>query len=160
MKINYFIIPLITILVAVLGSFLTSSGGGAQNPTGWYSSINKPEFTPSGKIIGSVWTVIFILTAISALIVWNSSNVLQDKVLWIGAAFLLNAFLNVFWSYLFFKMHFIGAALIEMLFLELSVIALIILIYPISVLAMVLLIPYAVWVLFATYLTFSIWRLN
>lgn len=155
MKLNYIIIPLITILVSAAGSSFTSLGIGS----GWYDSIAKPAWTPPGSVIGAVWTTIFVLSTISAILVWN--YVKRDQRFWwtIGI-FIANAVLNVFWSFLFFGKHMIGAAVIEAAILELSVIALIILIWPGSRLASALLIPYAGWVAFATYLTYAVYALN
>ena len=155
MKLNYIIIPLIAILTAGIGSLLTSGG------MNWYKSINLPSWTPAGSIIGAVWTTIFILSAASALIVWNiSSNTGQSRLSWIAGVFIANAVLNIFWSYLFFNQHIIAPAIFEAGILGLSVIALIVLIWPISELAALLLFPYAGWVCFATYLTYSVWLLN
>jgi tryptophan-rich sensory protein len=153
MKLNYFIIPLITIVTAWLGSYLTSGG------MTWYKTINLSVWIPSGAFIGAVWTVLFILATISALIVWNS-EISDERLALIVIVFILNALLNVGWSLLFFNLHFIGWAVLEAGILGLSVLALIILIWPISALASVLLIPYAIWVAFATYLTYSVYLLN
>lgn len=155
MKLNYIIIPLITILVSLLGSQFTSAGIGS----GWYDSIAKPGWTPPGALIGAVWTVIFILSTISALIIFNRLNH-DRRWLWIIIIFLINAALNIFWSYLFFKIHLMGWAALEAGLLGLSVVAIIILSWPLSRLAAGLLIPYAAWVSFATYLTYTVWRLN
>ncbi|MFH1427428.1 MAG: TspO/MBR family protein [Patescibacteria group bacterium] len=153
MKLNYFIIPIITIFVATLGSYLTSQG------MDWYKSINLPSWTPPGGVIGAVWTLIFILGTISALIFFNKAEH-NSLFNWIIIVFIINAFLNVFWSYLFFYQHLISPAIFEAATLAASVIILIILIWPISRLAASLLIPYATWVMFATYLTYSVWLVN
>jgi len=158
MKANYIIIPLITIITAGVGSWITSAG------MDWYHKIKLPAFTPSGSFIGMVWTIIFILAAISALLVWNSRMVLPGSFYMLKEGvmtlFILNAVLNVVWSLLFFNMHFIAAAAWEAGLLGLSVVALFILIWPISRLAAWLLAPYAAWVAFATYLTYTVWALN
>lgn len=153
-KLNYFIIPLFVLAAAWLGGWLTSSG----IANGWYNTINKPTWTPPGSIIGAIWTIIFILSAISAVLVWNSSH--NSRFVWIITFFIINAVLNIFWSFLFFNQHLIFAAALEAILLELSVFALIILIWPISIMAAALLLPYAGWVIFATYLTFYISALN
>ncbi len=145
-KLNYVVIPLITIFVSLFGSYLTSSG------MKWYDTINLPSFTPQGGFIGLVWTIIFILTTISALIFYNK---IKKKKL-VVSLFLINAFLNVFWSYLFFYKHLIFFALIEMIFLEISVLLLIIFMWKKSRTSSYLLFLYAFWVLFATYLTIRI----
>lgn len=152
-KPNYIIIPLITIFVSVLGSMITSSG------MKWYKTLKLPAFTPPGAAIGAVWTVIFILATISLLIVWNKFQNTEQFWIIIGL-FAVNAFLNVFWSYLFFGVHMLNAAVVEAALLDLSVIVLIVLIWPFSRLAAGLLIPYAAWTAFATYLTYIIWSLN
>ncbi|MBW2968908.1 tryptophan-rich sensory protein [Candidatus Woesearchaeota archaeon] len=153
MKINYIIIPLITIIISLLGSYLTNSG------MDWYKTINLPSFTPAGSFIGIVWTIIFILTTISALIVWNNYSG-ADRFWLIIGLFIANAILNLTWSLLFFNQHLIFLAIIDAVFLDLSVIALMILIWPLSKLGAGLLLPYAIWTAFATYLNYRIWLLN
>ncbi|RJQ38060.1 tryptophan-rich sensory protein [Candidatus Microgenomates bacterium] len=156
---SYFVyIPLVTLVTAILGSVFTS---GSTN--GWYKTISLPPWTPNGSFIGTVWTVIFALAAISALIVWNTTSrkkSLKKFLPAISVAFVLNAILNVLWSFIFFNQHQIGTAIIEAGILGISVAILIVLIYPISRLASYLLVPYLLWVCFATYLTYIIWILN
>jgi len=152
-KPNYIVIPLITIFVSVIGSTITTKG------MTWYKTINLPKITPPGQVIGTVWTILFILTTISVLIIWNTAQK-TDNFKLIIALFVINAFLNILWTYLFFGKHLIGPAIIEAGLLGLSVIILIIFIWPVSKLAAGLLIPYAGWVAFATYLTYLIWSLN
>ncbi|MHB9020011.1 MAG: TspO/MBR family protein [Minisyncoccota bacterium] len=153
MKLNYFIIPLIVFVVSFLGGQITRSG------MDWYKSINIPSWTPPGWIIGLVWTIIFIFSAVSIIIFWNSG--LKPLYFnWVIGLFVLNAILNIFWSYLFFGQHLIGIAVIEAFILGLSVLVLIVLIWPFSLLSALLFMPYCGWVFFATYLTYSIWLLN
>ncbi len=153
MKLNYITIPLIVVLVSLTGSYFTSEG------MDWYKGLVLPSFTPPGSFIGAVWTVIFILTAVSALIFWNKRNEFKRKNL-IIFLFLINAFLNVFWSFLFFASQMVGAALIEAVFLEISVIALMVFLCSASKTASALLIPYGAWTLFAIYLNYLIFSLN
>lgn len=153
MKLNYLIIPLIVFLVAFCGSFFTERG------LDWYETINLPAWTPSGSIIGIVWTVIFILSTVSVILVWNRYPREKGFGLIIGL-FLLNGVFNFTWSWLFFGKHMIFPAAIEAVFLGLSVLSLILLIRPISRLASLLLFPCLFWVSFATYLTFNVWKLN
>ena len=153
MKVNYIIIPLITILVVLTGSLLTGWG------MSWYHNLNLMSWTPAGSLIGMVWTILFILSLISVLIVYNKTN--RDSAFWlIMILFAVNAALNMTWTFLFFVLHFLSLAIIEAFILGLSVVALIILIWPRAKLPAVLLIPYAGWVFFATYLSYNIWLLN
>lgn len=153
MKLNYLVIPLTTLGVAWLGSWLTNSG------LDWYRTIKLPAWTPPGSVIGFAWTVIFILGAISALIVWNKVPH-QGRFWWIIVVLLINAGLNIGWSFLFFNQHLIGPAVWEAGLLGLSVLVLIIFIRPLSGWSSILLMPYLAWVIFATYLVYSVWLLN
>jgi tryptophan-rich sensory protein len=152
-KTNYFIIPLIVVLVGLSGSLITLSG------KEWYQSINIPSWTPSGATIGFIWTIIFILSAIAALIAWNKKESVKKREL-IAVVFIANAILNILWSALFFVRHFIGLAALEAGLLGASVFLLIYLIKPISKTAAFLLLPYGLWTFFATYLTYIVGTLN
>lgn len=153
MKSNYLVIPLVTLAVAALGRLMTAGG------LVWYSTLNLPSWTPPAETIGLVWTAIFVFSAISALIVWNTMEFDGGALLVIGL-FLVNAGLNVFWSVLFFQWHYLGPAVIEAATLCLTVLILILAVRPISAVASALLVPYAVWTAFATYLTYAVWTLN
>jgi tryptophan-rich sensory protein len=153
LRLNYFIIPLVAFAVAYFGGRVTSTG------MDWYRTINLPAWTPSGAVIGAVWTTIFILTAMSAILVWNKGMNAKYFPAIVGI-FILNAVLNFTWSYLFFGKHLIGTDVFVAGLLEISVLFLIILIWPISKLASSLLFPYSAWVFFATYLNYLIWSLN
>jgi len=153
---HFILIPLAVILTAFIGSKITNVG------MSWYNNrdlLNIPSWTPPGFIIGIVWTVIFILTTISAIIFWNKVP-LGNVFYWILGFFIANLLLNILWSALFFGLHYIGLAVIEALILDLSVVMIMILLYPFSKLASMLLLPYAVWTAFASYLTYSVWFLN
>lgn len=152
-KMHFVFIPLAVFAVAILGNWLTRGG------MDWYETISLPAFTPPGSIIGAVWTTIFVLTAISAIIFWGKAS-RGRRFSWTVVFFILNGLINIFWSFLFFNRHLLGAAVFEAGVLDLSVIALIILIWPVSRLASILLMPYVAWTTFATYLTYVVWSLN
>ena len=154
MPISYILIPLVTILVAFVGGRLT-----AASVKTWYRGLRKPSWTPPGGVIGAVWTVLYILAALSALIVWNlPGGALVPAT--VAVLFCLNAAVNVFWSYVFFYLHKMGPAIWVCLFLDLTIILLIQFIAPASALAAWLLMPYAAWVTFASYLNYRVWAMN
>lgn len=153
LKLNYIIIPLIAIFVSVFGGQLVNSG------MNWYKTIKLPSLAPAGSIIGLVWTIIFILCTIAGLIIWNKFSRGSHFNL-IIAFFLINAFFNVFWNFLFFANQWLLAGIIEMIILEFTTLILIFLIWPQSKFVASLLIPYALWVPFATYLATQIYLLN
>jgi len=141
------------IAVSILGSVFSGSGDML-----WYNTLTKPDLTPASWAFPLAWTIIFFLSAVSALLAYNKS--LGSLRVAIVSLFLVNGILNVLWSLLFFKLHLIEPALIEMVLLEASVIMLMFVLLRVSKTAVWLLAPYAVWVAFATYLTFEIMRLN
>jgi translocator protein len=145
-------IPLFTFLVALVGSRLTLSG------MKWYRTVKLPKWNPNGKTIGLVWTTIFILAAISALIVWNQYG--DQASISVGVLFLLNGILNVLWSYIFFVRHDYTLAVFEASALNITIILLIYIIWPLSVVAALLLLPYFLWISFATFLTCKIKGMN
>ncbi len=152
-KPNYIAIPVIVLLVSLIGSLVTNMG------MGWYNELNFPALVPPGYIIGLIWTGIFVLCAIAAMVFYNSSDRSPYSII-ISLLMFNNAFLNIFWSMLFFGQHNIGAALIEILILNATNLAIILLLQKKHRTAALLWLPYFIWVCFATYLNYSIWVLN
>ena len=148
----------IVIVLAVIAVALIGSHFSAMNRE-WYEHLVKPSFQPPNWVFGAVWTTLFILGAISAILIWNTRP--QTGVTYcIMALFVVNGILNVVWSALFFGNRLVYPAIFEAGVLCVSVIAIIILAWPISRAGSLLMMPYAVWTAFATYLTFTIHRLN
>ncbi len=152
-KTNYIVIAFFTIFIAVLGSIITK-----QNME-WYGALTTPQQAPGGAVIGIIWTLIFILTAASAILVWNKMPVDPHRRLFM-LLFILNGFLNLFWSVLFFGRHMLGWALFEMIMLNLTNVALIYLLWDDHRMSALFLLPYFLWVCFATYLAYVIWQVN
>ena len=153
-KLNYFIIPLITIAIAALGSYFTGLG------MPWYeTTLIKPELTPPAIAFPIAWTTIYIATTISALIAWNKTqNGKHDGV--IASLFIINAILNAAWTLIFFTLHQPGLAFIEIIVLEATVLLLILLTWDKSKIASILLLPYFVWLGLASYLNLMLFLLN
>ncbi len=154
MKLNYLIIPLITLTVASLGGYFTS-----LSLDSWYPSLEKPTWTPSGETIGIIWTFLYLLVTGVVLFFFNRFK--KDAHFRIVISlFLLNALLNATWSLLFFSFNLIFLSLLQMVLLILTVIFLIFLIWPKSKLLSLLLTPYLIWLLVAGSLNYFIWILN
>ncbi|HET6456593.1 MAG TPA: TspO/MBR family protein [Armatimonadota bacterium] len=151
--VSVIIIAGFVILVAVVGSHYSVMN------RDWYEALNKPSFQPPNWTFGVVWTALFILFAISLILIWNTQPHTKLHYV-IMAAAVLNGILNVAWSALFFGNKLIFLAIYDAALLCLSVIFLILAAWPVSRLAGLLLIPYAIWTAFATYLTLTIYRLN
>ena len=152
-KTNYVVIPVITLITMFLGGYFTWSG------MQWYATLNLPFIVPQDWVFRTVWHVIYAFTTAAAILAFNRFE-RNFKFFMLMALFCVNAFLNVFWPYLFFYKHMIGYALIDVLLLEASTLGLFVLTSHFSRAIALLLLPYATWNLFAIVLNFLIWRMN
>jgi translocator protein len=125
----------------------------------WYATLEKSSLTPPDWIFGPTWIILYALMGIALALVWNKGFTKPHVNKAIGV-FFVQLFLNFLWSILFFGLHNPALALIDILLLTLSILWTIILFYKISRMAAYLLIPYFLWVVFATYLNYAIWMLN
>lgn len=153
LKPNFFFIPLFVIITASAASYFADTG------RSWYKTIILPDWTPSNSLMVIAWTLIFILTSISILIIWNKYSSEKKFSVVIGL-FIINALLIVGWNILFFSHQMMGFAFFQAIVLIMNLILLIILIWRFSPLAAYLLFPYSAWVIFSTVLTFNVWMLN
>lgn len=126
----------------------------------WYLTIEKPFFNPPNWIFGPVWTLLYILMGIGGGLVWNQLENNKELVKKGLLFFTVQLLLNALWSYLFFGLHNILLALIEIILLLLIIIETYLIFKKIDKTAGKLFIPYILWVSFATVLTISIYILN
>ena len=140
------------IAVGALGAVVTDIGP-------WYYALKKPSWQPPDWLFGPVWTLIFGLAALAGVLAWRNADG-RDAHARIVVLFVVNAILNVGWSWLFFRLHRPDFALYEVGFLWLSIVALIVGLYPYSRTSSALLLPYLAWVTFAAALNLTIVRLN
>jgi translocator protein len=156
LKVNYLLAPLGVLIVSLAGGYFT--GGGMD----WYNTLNKPGISPSGSFIGIAWTIIFILSAVSILLFSNDPKTNRKSIFFklIVFLFITNGLLNILWSVLFFSWNLILISVIEMCALNLVNLALILMLWKHHRASASLLIPYFLWVCFATYLAYSIYLLN
>jgi tryptophan-rich sensory protein len=152
MQIHYVLIPLIGVAVLLAGSLITRTG------MTWFRALRIPVWTPSPRIITGMWTIILVLTSASAILAWDGT--LERDRGQLAALYLVNCFLNVAFSYLFFVRHQMGSATLEALLLAVSVAVIMIEAWQVSPLAALLLAPYLLWVLFAAWLSFTVFHLN
>lgn len=148
------------LMVAFVLSYATAGIGGALTELGpWYYALRQPDWKPPDAAFGIVWTTIFTLCAISGALAWRGADSasLRRRVL---ALFGANALLNIVWSALFFKLQRPDWALIEVVLLWLSIVALIAGLWRLSRLASALLLPYLVWVTIASFLNLATVQLN
>ena len=145
---------LITLAIGVVASLFTTP----QIP-GWYATLQKPAFNPPNWLFAPVWTTLYLMIAIAAYLVWqrrnNSPVYRKAKQIYLG-----QLFLNFSWSIIFFGLHQIFIALVIIVLLWISIIAAMLAFNRFSKVACWLLLPYLLWVSFASLLNFSIYMLN
>jgi tryptophan-rich sensory protein len=126
---------------------------------GWYAQLNKPWFNPPNWLFSPVWTSLYIMMGIALWLVWKSDapQKLKQRAIYLFAAQLV---LNFFWSLIFFNLHQIGWALVEIVAMWGMILLSIVAFAKINKAAAWLLVPYISWVSFATILNYSIWQLN
>ncbi len=125
---------------------------------GWYATLRKPSWNPPAWVFGPVWTMLYVLMAVAAWLVWRRGGWKKQRLPL--CLFLLQWLLNAIWTPLFFGMHRIGLALADIAFLWIAIGTTIVLFWRVSKAAGTLLMPYLAWVSFATALNFALVRLN
>lgn len=127
----------------------------------WYISLVKPSFNPPSWIFGPVWTFLFLLMGLSLYLVWQKKGSFHKKQWNLTIKiFSVQLGLNILWSYLFFFFHNPLAGFLEIILLWIFILLNIIYFYKLNKTAGLLLVPYLLWVSFATFLNFNLWILN
>ena len=152
LKITYCVA--ICLAVGYLSSNVTQS-----SISTWYPEIKKPNFNPPNWLFAPVWTTLYILMGIASFRVWQKRKT-NEWFHWAVIIYILQLAFNLMWSYIFFELHQLGVALIEIGFLLLLIIINAFIFYRFDKIAGWLFLPYFLWVSFATYLTYSIFMLN
>ena len=122
----------------------------------FYARLDKPSWAPPPTVFGPVWSVLYALMGIAAWLVWRSPG---PKLLALGL-FGAQLAANALWSWLFFAWHRGALASVEVLVLLALIAATALAFWRASRLAALLLVPYLLWVAFASLLTWTLWRGN
>jgi translocator protein len=138
----------------LIGTLVTDTGEGT-----WYAQLDKPWFTPPGWVFGPVWTALYVMMGIAAFLVWERRQEYSGALTAL-AAYAVQLVLNLSWSLVFFGLESPVGGLIVIVVLLAAIVATMILFWPISRVASLLLVPYLLWVSFATVLNASIWIMN
>jgi translocator protein len=154
--------PALKITIAVVVCLAIGSLSGVATTdaiTGWYATITKPSFNPPNWIFGPVWTILYIMMGIAAGLIWKAGWERKDVKTALGI-FTAQLLLNGLWSLIFFAWESPRLALVEILVLLVFILFTMVSFKRVSTVAAYLLLPYLLWVSFATVLNASIWWLN
>lgn len=152
-KFSLFIFIILCVFVELFASYWTG-----QTVSTWYPTLNKPVWNPPAWVFAPVWTILYVMLAISGWLMYEAAPSRQRTV---ALAFYgVQLILNFIWSFFFFSLQSPFLGLIDILLLLLFVVLTIISAWTVRPLAALLLLPYVLWVLYATTLNLGIWLLN
>lgn len=141
----------VTFAAAAIGAFASSSA------PEFYGTLVKPSWAPPASLFGPVWTALYALMAVAAWRVSHAGGPHAPRAL---GLYVIQLAVNAAWSWLFFSLHSGPAAMADIVLLVALIAATMIAFARVSRLAAFLLAPYLAWVLFASALTWSLWRAN
>ena len=147
---SFLIIVLITFIAPMIGSYATTS---FKEP--WYSEIILPTFNPQSWIFAPVWTTLYLLMAVAIWRIWLTS--FNTKILKI---YFVHLIFNSTWSIVFFGLHQIGFALINLIVILLFIVILMKIYFKINKISFYLMVPYFLWSSYALILNSTIFLLN
>ncbi len=153
------IIKLVVSIVAcqaagAIGSIFTTPA----IPT-WYAALEKPFFTPPNWLFAPAWITLYVLMAIAAFLIWRQG--LEHKEVKVALlVFLVQLILNALWSVVFFGLQSPLWGMVVILALWVAILLTILRFFKLSTAAGALLLPYILWVSFASALNIAVWVLN
>ncbi len=146
--------------LAVLGTVAAAlvGGLGSVRSAELYAQLDKPGWAPPGGVFGPVWTVLYVLMAVAAVLVLRRAG-------WPGARKAMTLYgaqlaLNALWPWLFFRWRLGGMSLVEIVALWGVLLLTVLAFRRIHRVAAALLLPYLAWVSYAAALTWAVWRWN
>ena len=144
--------------ICLLAGYVGSTYTTPSIPT-WYAGLHKPDLTPPSWVFAPVWIVLYIFMGISLYLILQA-GITKGEVFVGLVLFALQLGLNIGWSYLFFGWHAIFFGFMCILALLAILLCTIIQVSRFSIISAAFLIPYLVWISFATYLNYAIMVLN
>jgi benzodiazapine receptor len=144
-----------SLIVFILITAVAAATGTLSKPDAWFNALAKPSFMPPTWLFPPVWSVLYFMMAVAAWRVYRVDGVRAAIALWF-----VQLVVNAAWTPLFFGLHRVDFALLDIVVLVVLIVATTIVFFRRDRLAGALMIPYLAWVSFATALTFAIWKLN
>ena len=151
-------------ILALAGWLLLSFAAGAlggiasSNAGEFYQQLSRPEWAPPSWLFAPVWSILYLMIGIAAWLVWKERGWEKGRTPLL--LFIVQLALNALWTWLFFGWRQGSLAFVEIVILWLLILATMLLFWRIRPAAGALLLPYLLWVSFASALTYSIWQRN
>lgn len=150
------------VLICVLTIELLGGASGlltSQSIGGWYADLNKPAGNPPNWVFGPGWTALYAMIGVSFALVWQRGFGGREGRIAL-TLFLVQMALNLAWTPVFFGLHWMFTALVVILLLWVAILSTIFAFGKRSTAAAGLLVPYLIWVGYASYLNAAYWFLN
>lgn len=148
---------IISLVVSFVVCFGAAFVGTRYLPDEWFKHLKKPSWNPPNRLFAPVWTLLYALMAIAAWLVWEQVGVQATPLL---ALFVAQLVLNAAWTWIFFGLHRLDRAFVDIVVLWVLIATTLIGFWQVNPFAGLLLLPYLAWVTFAAFLNLTIWRLN
>jgi translocator protein len=142
----------VTFIAAAIGSIASINAGP------FYQQLTRPDWAPPAAVFGPAWTVLYTLMGIAAWLVWRRGGFRAAQAPLV--LYLVQLGFNALWSWLFFAWRLGALAFAEILLLWVLIVATVVTFWRVRALAAALLVPYLLWVSFASALSYAIWQLN
>ena len=149
----------VALAVSLAIAFGAAAVGGlatARSLRTWYVTLPKPSWNPPNWVFGPVWTILYAAMAVASWLVWRvrDEHEIAVALAWYAAQLVL----NVLWSFAFFGLRRPRAGVAVIVTLLCAIAGTIVSFAPLSSIAAALLVPYLLWVTFATLLNGAIAR--
>ncbi len=151
---NHLFLIIWVVAIIAIGSIIGSLT--KSEITTWYSTLNRSPLTPPNHIFPIAWTILYGFIGACGWLIFSASSLPKLRI--IKTLYAIQLILNWSWTPLFFYCHLTGFSLLILGCMDILVGALIWLSYPNIRSVSLLMIPYLLWILFASYLNFYIWQ--
>ena len=142
----------VSVATGTLGALASTRAGS------FYLSLNRPPWSPPPWLFGPVWTILYLLMAIAAWLVWKERG--WTRARGALALFVVQLVPNALWSWLFFAWRQGAASFVDIVVLWVLIALTLAAFWRIRPLAAALLAPYLLWVSFAAALNYALWQQN
>lgn len=147
---------IISLLLPQLTGFIGSYFTIQAIPT-WYATLNKPSFSPPNWLFGPVWLTLYLMMGVALYLNWiKKSKLAKCNV----RLFFIHLFFNAIWTPIFFGAKNTLLALYIIIMIWLFIVTMIFKFWKVNKVSSLLLVPYLLWVSFASILNYFLWRLN
>ncbi len=146
-------------LICFIVAFAAAAAGSIASirAVAFYQELTRPGWSPPAFLFGPVWTLLYACMAVASWLVWRENSPRRSTAL---AVYVVQLALNALWSWLFFAWRRGQWSFVEVLVLWAAILLTVVLFWRIRRAAGLLLVPYLLWVSFASCLTYSVWQLN